>query len=444
MNVITNRISIDLMKPAEPAVIHAVQGECNTRQVQLSLFCDGNPWEIPADTFLAVRYGRVMQTGGYYDTLPDGSKACHYEGNTIVVILAPQMMSEAGMVLAQVEMMQENQVLTTFSFKIVVELNPAVGILQPENYINWQQWIEQELDKYIEKVNSSGQLLGGTMAGPIHMNGNGINGLPAPTSEDQAANMGFVNQQVKKAAPRNLLDNSDFTNLVAQAGVGGKHGTTIYAADRWILSNGTVSYEYGTGLLLNGTIVQKLEKAPANAQAFVGMTSGSASISYNVSAKEVMIISDGGILNWASLCEGEYTAETLPEYRPKGYGAELAECLRYFERLGGHGSEVLGNTVYVVGGFSSFVSSISYYPKRIPRPTVQLYDPSNYRLLFKTADTAQVFGASTVESFGDITAQSPFATITVNLSNAEGSTCWVMLQRADNAPNAYIDICADL
>ena len=34
---------------------------------------------------------------------------------------------------------------------------------------------------------------------------------------------------------------------------------------------------------------------------------------------------------WAALYEGEYTAETLPEYQPKGYGAELAECQRYYQ-----------------------------------------------------------------------------------------------------------------
>ena len=30
---------------------------------------------------------------------------------------------------------------------------------------------------------------------------------------------------VRKAAPRDILDNSDFTNLVAQAGISGNHGT---------------------------------------------------------------------------------------------------------------------------------------------------------------------------------------------------------------------------
>ena len=122
---------------------------------------------------------------------------------------------------------------------------------------------------------------------------------------------------VRKAAPRNLLDNSDFTNLVAQAGIGGNHGTIAYAADRWILDSGTVSYAAGVGLTLNGTIRQKLEFPPTgNATAFIGMASGEASISYEDGA--VTITSSGGVLKWAALYAGSYTDETMPEYQPKG------------------------------------------------------------------------------------------------------------------------------
>lgn len=129
--------------------------------------------------------------------------------------------------------------------------------------------------------------------------------------------------------PRNLLDNSDFTNLVAQAGIGGNHGTVTYAADRWILDSGTVSYEAGVGLTLNGTISQKLEFHPTGqTSAFVGMVSGDASISYADGA--VTITSGGGVIKWAALYEGSYTADTLPPYVPKGYAAELAECRLYY------------------------------------------------------------------------------------------------------------------
>lgn len=134
---------------------------------------------------------------------------------------------------------------------------------------------------------------------------------------------------VRKAAPRNILDDSDFTNLVAQAGIGGNHGTIAYAADRWILDSGTVSYAAGIGLTLNGTIRQKLEFPPTGeTSAFVGMASGAASISYADGA--VTITSSGGVLKWAALYGGVYSAATMPDYQPKGYGAELAECQRYY------------------------------------------------------------------------------------------------------------------
>lgn len=172
---------------------------------------------------------------------------------------------------------------------------------------------------------------GGTMTGPINMNGQPITGLNPPTEDTQVANKGYVDGSVRKAAPRNLLDNSDFTNLVALAGIGGNHGSIPYAADRWILESGTVSYTAGVGLTLNGTIQQKLENIPASAYPYIGMASGTATIGYDGGV--VTITSSDGVIKWAALYEGEYTAETLPEYQPKGYGAELAECQRYFLRL---------------------------------------------------------------------------------------------------------------
>lgn len=223
---------------------------------------------------------------------------------------------------------------------------------------------------------------GGDMTGGINMNGQSISGLNDPTEGSQAARKGYVDAAkaeanaytdaakaeanaytdaakaeanaytdatARKAAHRNLLDNSDFTNLVAQAGIGGNHGTIAYAADRWILDSGTVSYAAGVGLTLNGTIRQKLESQPTgDTSAFVGMASGTASISYADVA--VTITSSGGVLKWAALYGGVYTETTKPEYQPKGYGAELAECQRYFIKMPANNTLFYGNSGDANGG----------------------------------------------------------------------------------------------
>ena len=147
------------------------------------------------------------------------------------------------------------------------------------------------------------------------------------------------------AAPRNWLDNSDFTNLVAQAGIGGKYGNTAYAADRWIWTSGKISYTPGVGLDVEGQITQKLEHVPDNPSCFVGMVSGTADISIN--GNEVTITSAGGVIKWAALYDGTYTAETIPRYQPKGKSAELAACKRYAQKLSAYYLDRNVQTLYM-------------------------------------------------------------------------------------------------
>lgn len=172
---------------------------------------------------------------------------------------------------------------------------------------------------------------GGDMTGELRMNGQPISGLNDPTEESQAARKGYVDASIRKAAPYNYAHNSDFTQFVAQAGVGGLHGTQAYAGDRWILDSGTVSgtaNENGNGyrnITLNGTIRQIIANPPAVGTAGVEMISGTAAVSYTDG--ELIITSSGGIIKNVLLC----ASETLPEYQPKGYRAEFSECQMYYQ-----------------------------------------------------------------------------------------------------------------
>lgn len=172
--------------------------------------------------------------------------------------------------------------------------------------------------------------------------------------------------------PRNLLDNSDFRNPVNQRGLQ-EYTSNGYSIDRWIFEKSgnvnarlvvqrveagfpedRISLQVGSGF---ADFYQNLEnydkmagkrytlavniKGVVYAQVFtMGSFSGGISLGndgavfYSIPGAHVLIramTAPGFNMLWMALYEGEYTAETLPEYQPKVYGAELAECQRYYQ-----------------------------------------------------------------------------------------------------------------
>ena len=79
-------------------------------------------------------------------------------------------------------------------------------------------------------------------------------------------------------------------------------------------------------------------------------------------------------IEWAALYEGSYTAETLPPYVPNGYAAELAECQRYFERIGKSGNGSPNASMLMAVGNAGEMRVLQGYrvPKRIISPTIML------------------------------------------------------------------------
>ena len=154
-------------------------------------------------------------------------------------------------------------------------------------------------------------------------------------------------------APRNLLDNSDFSNPVAQAGLNGLHGSTKYVCDRWISWNADAVFENGcmtTGSPYDQRVSRTVIDLAKTYTAAICLSDGTIKAAsgtfaagfgsyplgiYCMKADEalgyvIVRLNTGNSYRWAALYEGSYTAETLPEYVSKGYGAELAECQRYY------------------------------------------------------------------------------------------------------------------
>lgn len=162
--------------------------------------------------------------------------------------------------------------------------------------------------------------------------------------------------------PRNLLDNSDFTNPVNQRGSTSYSTQWAYTIDRWYLPGSTVPVTVGGGYVSFCTADQFIGKEIKDGYYTAAIKlldgrvfSGSA---YYTAGKSATMLANNGVIDcylmgdagsdahprlrfqtvsgaaisfvWAALYEGSYTADTLPPYVPKGYAAELAECRLYY------------------------------------------------------------------------------------------------------------------
>lgn len=212
-----------------------------------------------------------------------------------------------------------------------------------------------------------------------------------------AADVGALDKDVHMY---NLLDNSDFVHPVAQAGVNGAHGATKYAVDRWEVTTGATVSQVADGLKIvsdktswTAGIQQKIEAKrfadvmtlavhgifPVACRLYAYIGSGTVDFGDpgyfqgdpvertlvlkltkpdGLTGDEVVnvyISPDTGstgtaaVVRWAAIYEGEYTAETLPPYVPKGYAAELAECLRYYRKIKANNETFAG---YAANGVS--------------------------------------------------------------------------------------------
>ena len=223
-------------------------------------------------------------------------------------------------------------------------------------------------------------------------------------------------QKIKNATPVNLLDNSDFTNPVNQRGQTEYLGSG-YSIDRWAcnsmacnlsIQNGYIDMKNNTNsgstatqfigqkidnptkyigkvltaaALVKGSIRIWIDGVHTSAPAYQNFDDWTLIVNSGVVPDNIeeMIVTIQGAnksnwqCKWAALYEGEYTVDTLPEYRPKGYGNEFMECQRYYRRYTNVG--IGGNNIFLTGAVSSsatgiYCSSLNNLPMRIPSPTI--------------------------------------------------------------------------
>lgn len=181
-----------------------------------------------------------------------------------------------------------------------------------------------------------------------------------------AVKAGFLS----KTYQHNYLDNSDFRNPVNQKGYQNGSSAAAYEIfiDRWHNASTTAQPYYlskfGLSMPAESTIVQYFDSIRSGDTytfaigltngdvhtvhgifsfsednswlrcAITNFTGGHVSMeTYQGHASVAIYASVDITVMWAAVYAGEFNATELPEYQPKGYGAELAECQRYFLRF---------------------------------------------------------------------------------------------------------------
>ncbi len=227
----------------------------------------------------------------------------------------------------------------------------------------------------------------------------GIPGEQGPQGEQGIPGEQGIQGPVGPGAPYNLLDNSDFRNPVNQRGKAVYTTTTgnEYTLDRWFSAiPNTVTVNNGGIKVDSGYFCQRLGAKKLNGIDRVtlaialdsGVYCGTVTLSSVPIGGDGIAYTDGATnlvmhyqsadmwqfyvstnipinINWMALYEGEYTAETLPEYHPKGYAHELTECMRYYQRSG---------TTYYAATGSSTVPGVVFPIAMRKTPTITIYD----------------------------------------------------------------------
>ena len=159
------QIQADLQIP-EGTAVPVMQHDGLTRRLLVTLLSGGESWQPPEGVTPAVGYEKPDRTRGLYDRMPDGTDAVTLEGKVASVLLPPQMLSTPGTVLACLVFRDAAQNrLTTFPFRLLVQVNPAAQAPDEEAQ-DRLKWLEDKLEEYLTQAKESGRFTGETGPAP--------------------------------------------------------------------------------------------------------------------------------------------------------------------------------------------------------------------------------------------------------------------------------------
>ncbi len=151
--IVTNQIRMDVLHRGSTPQVDAVQGDSCSRQLQLQLFAGSETFTVPEGTRVSIRYAGTDGSCGEYDTLPDGTQAWYVEGNTVTIVLVPQLCTVPGVRELSVCLCREGRQLSTFRILLHVQGRPE-SIPQSGEYFCLKGFLPQP-----EQGAKTGQIL---------------------------------------------------------------------------------------------------------------------------------------------------------------------------------------------------------------------------------------------------------------------------------------------
>lgn len=135
---ILQKIKVDFARAGIPPRVFAKQGDNNMRVVAVSLYNNGEPYEIPAGYDVKVRAKKPDGKGVY-------NPATEVAGNIAYITLTQQMLAVQGVVSAEIEVAHDADILKTEKWQINVEecANPENQIESSDEYKTIQELLDE-------------------------------------------------------------------------------------------------------------------------------------------------------------------------------------------------------------------------------------------------------------------------------------------------------------
>jgi len=150
--IIKNKLSMDMVKYNPVTIIRATQNDRYSRELEITLLENENPWVIPKNAAVVIRYSKPDGTNGEYDSLPDGTCAWTATENVLSVTLAPQIFTAVGAVTLTVTLTQEDIQISAFGILIHVSDTVDVCISESEDYFPLYRFSREPIEEDIPKV----------------------------------------------------------------------------------------------------------------------------------------------------------------------------------------------------------------------------------------------------------------------------------------------------